>query len=262
MAGAARHASQKCDNAMGLCIFCLWQSGGNRLFERPYRYVSQMWNLSDCRHYIWARLQFISKTSSGQMPQLEWSSSPSHVCVKTSKRQGGGGCIPTGLKLDENVQWLVPGGLPALSEIPGTLKGSWGISRTALQQDGWDTMPLERLLHITTVATPSWAGQSPHAWAPCRAPCCSHATHCPGRHFLSWAVLGINNFWGEWKGLLSCQEARAGGTERAGRGGSSRLPSGLCLSKPPLSQLAPFEQLLGKGRCVSWSSGNFYSSYK
>lgn len=53
---------------------------------------------------------------------------------------------------------LVPGGVPALSEIPRLLKGpcgTWGVSRTVLEQDGWHTMPLARLLRVTMVVAPS-----------------------------------------------------------------------------------------------------------
>lgn len=154
-----------------------------------------MSNLSGCRHYIWATLQLISKTGSGQMPWAEWSFSSSLVCVKTSRRLGGGGCTSMGLKLDENEQWLVPGGLPALSEIPrhpeGTMWSMRGIQ---------DCAAAARVGHhaIEKVASCHYGGHPKlgRAVSPCsslrplqNSLLLSHhllpREGCTGRHFLS-----------------------------------------------------------------------------
>lgn len=136
-----------------------------------------------------ARSQFVRKLSSGQVPWVGWCSSPFLLCVKTSKRPGGGGCISMGLELGENGLCLVLAGLPRLSGTTRHPKGAtWHGEHMGLccSRMGSSTMPLGRSLHASTVVTPCQAGQSPHTVphmtrGVCRAPRCSRPARLPGR---------------------------------------------------------------------------------
>lgn len=127
------------------------------------------------------------KPSSGQVPWVGWCSSPSLVCIKPSKRPGGGGCIPMGLELGENDLCLEPGGLPTLSGTTRYPKGAtWHRQHVGpcCSRMSDSIMPLGRSLHATMVVTPCQQRQSPHAMphvtrGVCRAPCCSRVAHCP-----------------------------------------------------------------------------------
>jgi len=94
VAGAPGHAAQKCAYAVSPHPCCHQQSGGNKLPKRHYRYARQIWK----PQWLWAlrvcQVTIRQKPSSGQAPWVEWCSSPFLVHIKTSKRPGGGGCIP------------------------------------------------------------------------------------------------------------------------------------------------------------------------